>query len=90
MTLHSDVNRTYDHPAQACRSTTVGALERQRSIALCPDPDENTDDYAGHGTDGRFPLDAPHKASFVSLRATAKDSAGNAVHQPVIRAFGLR
>ncbi|MGW2687417.1 S8 family serine peptidase [Streptomyces sp. NPDC001414] len=39
---------------------------------------------------GRFRLDAPKKASYVSLRASARDSAGNAVHQTVIRAFGLR
>ncbi|MFE4752346.1 S8 family serine peptidase [Streptomyces mirabilis] len=40
--------------------------------------------------DGRYRLDAPKKASYVSLRASAEDSAGNAVHQTVIRAFGLR
>lgn len=39
---------------------------------------------------GRYRLDAPKKASYVSLRASAEDSAGNAVHQTVIRAFGLR
>ncbi|WP_329189661.1 hypothetical protein [Actinacidiphila glaucinigra] len=42
------------------------------------------------GSDGRFRLDAPGKASFVSLRASAKDDAGNSVKQTVIRAFGLR
>ncbi|WP_308011763.1 S8 family serine peptidase [Actinacidiphila acidipaludis] len=40
--------------------------------------------------DGGYRLDAPHAASYVSLRASAVDSAGNAVHQTVIRAFGLR
>jgi subtilisin family serine protease len=40
--------------------------------------------------DGGFRLDAPRNASFVSLRATAGDSAGNSVRQTVIRAFGLR
>ncbi len=40
--------------------------------------------------DGRYRLDAPKNASYVSLRASAEDSAGNAVHQTVIRAFGLR
>ncbi|WP_240362625.1 PA domain-containing protein [Streptomyces sp. S1D4-23] len=40
--------------------------------------------------DGRYRLDAPKKASYVSLRASAEDSAGNAVHQTVIRAFALR
>jgi subtilisin family serine protease len=44
---------------------------------------------AGHGA--RFSLpDAPKKAQFVSLRASAHDSAGNTVTQTVIRAFGLR
>ncbi|MEE4544910.1 S8 family serine peptidase [Streptomyces sp. V4-01] len=33
---------------------------------------------------------APHSASFVSLRATAHDDAGNAVSQTVIRAYALR
>ncbi len=42
------------------------------------------------GDDGRFGLSAPKKAQFVSLRAHAHDSAGNAVTQTVIRAFGLR
>ncbi|MFG3022560.1 S8 family serine peptidase [Streptomyces sp. NPDC048254] len=42
------------------------------------------------GHDGRFGLSAPKQARFVSLRAHAHDSAGNAVAQTVIRAFGLR
>ncbi|MFJ5218354.1 hypothetical protein ACIP98_26990, partial [Streptomyces sp. NPDC088354] len=42
------------------------------------------------GHDGRFALSAPKQARFVSLRATARDSAGNTVTQSVIRAFGLR
>lgn len=42
------------------------------------------------GHDGRFKLSAPKQARFVSLRAGAHDSAGNAVTQTVIRAFGLR
>ncbi|MGW1728912.1 S8 family serine peptidase [Streptomyces sp. NPDC002306] len=39
---------------------------------------------------GRFRLAAPANASFVSLRASVKDSAGNSAHQTVMRAFGLR
>ncbi|WP_432940413.1 S8 family serine peptidase [Kribbella sp. CA-253562] len=35
-------------------------------------------------------LDAPLKAQYVSLRTTARDSAGNSVVQTVDRAFGLR
>ncbi|MGW9027897.1 S8 family peptidase [Streptomyces sp. NPDC055722] len=42
------------------------------------------------GKDGRFALSAPKQAQFVSLRAHAHDSAGNAVTQTVMRAFGLR
>jgi hypothetical protein len=34
-------------------------------------------------------LDAPAGSSFVSIRATARDSAGNSVDQTVIRAFGV-
>ncbi|GAA1517892.1 S8 family serine peptidase [Kribbella lupini] len=41
------------------------------------------------GRDGRFRLDASRKAAFVSLRASARDSAGNAINQTVIRAAGL-
>ncbi|MFJ4847195.1 S8 family serine peptidase [Streptomyces sp. NPDC088733] len=40
--------------------------------------------------DGRFAVAPPKHAGFVSLRATARDSAGNTVTQSVIRAFGLR
>ncbi|MFI5755444.1 S8 family serine peptidase [Streptomyces sp. NPDC051569] len=39
---------------------------------------------------GIFTLDAPKKATFVSLRATARDKAGNAVTQTVIRALGIK
>ncbi|WP_432043885.1 S8 family peptidase [Streptomyces cadmiisoli] len=42
------------------------------------------------GRDGRFALSAPRQADFVSLRTTARDSAGNTVTQEVTRAFGLR
>ncbi|MHA6765522.1 S8 family serine peptidase [Streptacidiphilus sp. PAMC 29251] len=35
-------------------------------------------------------LKAPRSAAFLSLRATAKDSAGNTVSQTVLRAYGLR
>ncbi|MET8139307.1 S8 family serine peptidase [Sphaerisporangium sp. NPDC005288] len=39
--------------------------------------------------DGRYRLSAPRTASFMSLRAGAKDSAGNAVTQTITRATGL-
>ncbi|GGJ41437.1 hypothetical protein [Streptomyces brasiliensis] len=45
---------------------------------------------ARDGRDGRFALSAPQKTAYVSLRAGARDSAGNTVSQTVIRAFGLR
>jgi subtilisin family serine protease len=38
----------------------------------------------------RTTLDAPRKASFVTVRATAHDDRGNAVRQTIIRAFGLK
>ncbi|MEU9284547.1 S8 family serine peptidase [Streptomyces sp. NPDC048275] len=39
---------------------------------------------------GRYALDAPRGAAFVSLRVSARDTAGNSVTQTVARAFGLR
>ncbi|MFI7594404.1 S8 family serine peptidase [Micromonospora sp. NPDC049359] len=43
-----------------------------------------------HGDGWSAALDAPAKASFVSLRTTARDTAGNTVSQSITRAFGLR
>ncbi|MFI6243747.1 S8 family serine peptidase [Micromonospora sp. NPDC050795] len=43
-----------------------------------------------HGDGWRTSLAAPAKAGFVSLRTTARDSAGNTVSQSISRAFGLR
>jgi Subtilase family/PA domain len=44
-----------------------------------------------HHRDGwRITLRAPGTATFVSLRATARDGAGNGVSQTITRAFGLR
>ncbi|MFI6781433.1 S8 family serine peptidase [Micromonospora sp. NPDC050276] len=45
---------------------------------------------ARHGDGWRTSLAAPAKASFVSLRTTARDTAGNTVSQRINRAFGLR
>ena len=42
------------------------------------------------GTSWRARLDAPASADYVSLRATARDTAGNSVSQTVQRAFGIR
>jgi hypothetical protein len=38
----------------------------------------------------RFRLDAPATARFVTLRASVRDAADNAVTQTVVRAFGLK
>ncbi|GGO27272.1 S8 family serine peptidase [Micromonospora parathelypteridis] len=43
-----------------------------------------------HGDGWRTSLSAPAKAGFVSLRTTARDTAGNTVSQSITRAFGLR
>nr|WP_246620162.1 S8 family serine peptidase [Streptomyces corallincola] len=40
--------------------------------------------------DGGFRLDAPRRTSFVSLRVSARDSAGNGIRQTIVRAAGLR
>ncbi|MFD7278625.1 S8 family serine peptidase [Streptomyces sp. NPDC059862] len=45
---------------------------------------------ARHGDRWRTTLKAPSSADFVSLRVTARDSAGNSVSQTITRAFGLR
>ena len=56
-------------------------------VELSYDDGKTWQQVSGH--DGRFRLSAPKKASFVSLRASARDSAGNTVNQTVIRAAGL-
>ncbi|MFF1966591.1 S8 family serine peptidase [Streptomyces sp. NPDC058232] len=45
---------------------------------------------ARFGDGWRTVLDAPRNASYVTVRATAADDRGDAVHQTVTRAFGLR
>ncbi|MFB4285772.1 S8 family serine peptidase [Nonomuraea sp. MTCD27] len=37
-----------------------------------------------------FTMEAPSSARFASIRATARDTAGNSVTQTIVRAFGLR
>jgi subtilisin family serine protease len=44
--------------------------------------------HKGGSWQGR--LDAPAKARFATLRATARDAKGNSVSQTVVRAFGLK
>ncbi|UWE10309.1 S8 family serine peptidase [Actinacidiphila bryophytorum] len=45
---------------------------------------------ARHGTTWTAPVTAPRSASYVSLRATAKDDAGNTVSQTVLRAYAVK
>ncbi|WP_326815906.1 MULTISPECIES: S8 family serine peptidase [unclassified Streptomyces] len=82
---HDTLSVTAAHLPGASLTGKLGAVGLELSY-----DDGRTWHKAVCGTDGRFRLDAPNKASFVSLRASAKDSAGNAIHQTVIRAFGLR
>ncbi len=82
---HDTLSVTAAHLSRAGLAGELGAVGLELSY-----DDGRTWHKAACGSDGRFRLDAPDKASFVSLRASAKDSAGNAVHQTVIRAFGLR
>ncbi|MFD9007332.1 S8 family serine peptidase [Streptomyces sp. NPDC059582] len=82
---HDTLSVTAAHLSGAGLAGKIGAVGLELSYddgrswhkATCP-------------SDGRFRLAAPTNASFVSLRASAKDSVGNSVNQTVIRAFGLR
>ncbi|MER5901887.1 S8 family serine peptidase [Streptomyces mirabilis] len=73
------------HLAHAAGAGTLSAVTLEVSY-----DDGHTWQKITCGHDGRFALSAPKQARFVSLRAHAHDSAGNAVAQTVIRAFGLR
>ncbi|MET7311286.1 S8 family serine peptidase [Streptomyces sp. NPDC005571] len=73
------------HLAHATGAGTLSAVTLEVSY-----DDGHTWRKITRGHDGRFGLSAPKQAQFVSLRAHAHDSAGNAVAQTVIRAFGLR
>jgi len=70
------------------------AGSRFRSVTLDVSYDDGATwhrvDPASGGDGTRFRLDAPAKAQFVTLRASARDGAGNAVPQTVVRAFGLK
>ncbi|MDX2644295.1 S8 family serine peptidase [Streptomyces sp. PA03-1a] len=73
------------HLAHAAGAGTLSAVTLEVSY-----DDGRTWRKVTSGEDGRFGLSAPKQARFVSMRAQAHDSAGNAVTQTVIRAFGLR
>ncbi|MGY5036019.1 S8 family serine peptidase [Streptomyces sp. 900116325] len=73
------------HLAHATGAGTLSAVTLEVSY-----DDGRTWRKISSGEHGRFRLSAPKQTQFVSLRARAHDSAGNAVTQTVIRAFGLR
>ncbi|WP_235456830.1 S8 family serine peptidase [Streptomyces olivochromogenes] len=50
----------------------------------------HTSDLTRTGDGWRTALNAPESADFATLRATARDDAGNTVSQTITRAFGLR
>ncbi|MET8331170.1 S8 family serine peptidase [Streptomyces sp. NPDC005181] len=82
---HDTLSVTAAHLPDAAGAGKIGAV----GVELSYD-EGRTWHKADCGRDGRFRLDAPRKASSVSLRTNAKDAAGNAVRQTVIKAFGLR
>ncbi|MFD7438394.1 S8 family serine peptidase [Streptomyces sp. NPDC059861] len=82
---HHTLSVTAAHLPDAAGAGKIGAVGLELSY-----DEGRTWHKADCGSDGRFRLGAPRKASFVSLRANAKDAAGNAVRQTVIKAFGLR
>lgn len=82
---HDTLSATAAHLPGAAGTGRVGAVALEMSY-----DDGTTWHRVTRDHDGLYHLDAPKKASYVSLRASAEDSAGNAVHQRVIRAFGLR
>jgi subtilisin family serine protease len=82
---HDTLSVTAAHLPGAAGAGRIGAVTLEVSY-----DDGATWHKAACDHDGRYRLDAPNKASYVSLRASAGDSAGNSVRQTVIRAFGLR
>ncbi|MER7929831.1 S8 family serine peptidase [Streptomyces sp. NPDC096057] len=67
---------------------------RFRSVTLDVSYDDGVTwhhtDRVGGGDGTRFRVDAPAKARFVTLRASARQSTGDGVIQTVVRAFGIR
>ncbi|MEV6288606.1 S8 family serine peptidase [Kribbella sp. NPDC051770] len=77
-------NASFTAVAQSLTGARTGQVELELSY-----DDGKTWQRTRDRHDGRFQLDAPRHAKFVSLRASARDSEGNTVHQTVIRAAGL-
>jgi hypothetical protein len=82
---HDSLSVTAAHLPGAAGAGKIGSVGLELSY-----DDGRTWHTATRDGHGNFRLDAPGKASYVSLRASARDSAGNSVRQTVIRAFGVR
>ncbi|MFL6053795.1 MAG: S8 family peptidase [Actinoallomurus sp.] len=82
---HDTLSVTAAHLPGAADAGKIGTVGLELSY-----DDGKTWHTATRDSHGNFRLDAPDKASYVSLRASAHDSAGNSVRQTVIRAFGVR
>jgi hypothetical protein len=85
----ADRNATLTAEAESLPGAVAAGSPGRVTLELSYD-DGKTWHRASGGSDGRFRLAAPRKVSFVSLRASARDTAGNTVSQTVIRAAGLR
>ncbi|WP_294002391.1 S8 family serine peptidase [Streptomyces sp.] len=85
----ADRNATLTAEAESLPGAVAAGSPGRVTLELSYD-DGKTWHRASGGSDGRFRLDAPRKVSFVSLRASARDTAGNTVSQTVLRAAGLR
>jgi hypothetical protein len=82
---HDTLSVTAAHLPGAAGAGKIGTVGLELSY-----DDGKTWHTATRDSHGNFRLDAPGKASYVSLRASAHDSAGNSVRQTVMRAFGVR
>jgi hypothetical protein len=82
---HTTVTVTAAHLPGAAPVGRLGAPALELSY-----DDGRTWHRAARTGDGGFRLDAPSRAEFVTVRASARDTLGNTIHQTVTRAFGLR
>ncbi|MGW4549300.1 hypothetical protein ACWEN4_23465 [Streptomyces violaceorubidus] len=82
---HTTLTVTAAHLPDAAHVGRLGAPALELSY-----DDGRTWHRADRTGDGGFRLDAPSRAEFVTLRASARDTVGNTIRQTVTRAFGLR
>ncbi|MFD5670203.1 S8 family serine peptidase [Streptomyces anthocyanicus] len=82
---HTTVTVTAAHLPDSAPVGRLGAPALELSY-----DDGRTWHRAARTGDGGFRLDAPSRAEFVTVRASARDTLGNTIHQTVTRAFGLR